>query len=115
MKEKRLNYVSNLMGEPHFYLVNIKIEDINLEDEEVLFKTVKNRVQQVIPLTRSLQKILVEYLSYRNGEPSDYLFCNIYSGKLSLSSLNTVIRRYNGRRGVAKTSIDLFRHTFAKK
>ena len=62
-----------------------------------------------------MQKILIEYLSYRNGEPSDYLFCNIYSGKLSVSGLNTAIRRYNGRRGLDKTSIHLFRHTFAKK
>jgi len=96
-------------------LVNIKIEDIDLENGVVYINTIKNRKQQVLPLSRSLIEILEEYLDYRNGEPEDYVFCNVYGDKLKSSSLNSAIRRFNHKREVEKTSIHLFRHTFAKK
>ena len=96
-------------------LVNIKIEDIDLENGVVYINTIKNRKQQVLPLSRSLIEILEEYLDYRNGEPEDYAFCNVYGDKLKSSSLNSAIRRFNHKREVEKTSIHLFRHTFAKK
>lgn len=60
-------------------------------------------------------KKLQEYLQFRKGEPQDYLFCNKYSGKLTDNALENSIRKYNLRHGVNKTSIHLFRHTFAKK
>ncbi|MFW6030413.1 MAG: tyrosine-type recombinase/integrase [Halanaerobiales bacterium] len=96
-------------------LINIKVNDIDLDDSVVYIRTVKNRKQQVIPLSKTLIKILSDYLIYRNGSDNEYLFCNAYGNKLKSSSLNSAIRRYNLRRKVNKTSIHLFRHTFAKK
>lgn len=57
-------------------LVNLKIEDINFSDGTVLFRHMKTRNQQVVPLTRALTKLLEEYLMYRDGAPSDPLKCN---------------------------------------
>mgnify|MGYP000046419914 FL=1 len=96
-------------------LRNIKIKDIDLEDGVVFINTIKNRKQQVIPLSRSLITVLEEYLDYRNGEYDEYLFCTIYGGKMKSGTLNSAIRRYNKERDVNKTSVHLFRHTFAKK
>jgi len=76
---------------------------------------VKNRKQQIIPLSKSLTEVLSEYLNYRKGDEDDYLFCSIYGNKFTGSSLNGAIRTYNINRGVTKTSVHLFRHTFAKK
>ena len=67
-----------------------------------------------MPLSSSLEKVLMEYMQYRKGEEDDYLFCNKYGDKLQGSSLNTAIYRYNRRRGVIKTSVHLYRNTFAK-
>ena len=96
-------------------LINLKIKDIRLDEAIVHIKTVKNRKQQIIPLSKSLTEVLSEYLNYRKGDEDDYLFCSIYGNKFTGSSLNGAIRTYNINRGVTKTSVHLFRHTFAKK
>lgn len=49
------------------------------------------------------------------SKPDDYLFCDLYGGMLSENALRLSIAVYNKRRGVSKTSIHMFRHTFARK
>jgi integrase/recombinase XerD len=95
-------------------LCELKISDIDFQNHEILLKKVKNRRQYIIPLSLRLEKILLEYLIYRKGEPDNYLFCNRYGEKLQKGALTTAIKRYNHSRGVEKTSIHLYRHTFAK-
>ena len=51
----------------------------------------------------------------RKADMEDYLFCNTYGDFLSEDALRNSIEFYNKRRGVKKTSIHLFRHTFARK
>ena len=60
-------------------------------------------------------RILKEYLRFRRGEETDPLFCDITGGPLTENGLRKAIVRYNMSRGVQKTSIHLFRHTFARK
>lgn len=94
---------------------NVKIKDLDFESGYIKLRVTKNRHQQIIPFGRELQKIIREYIDYRDGEDDDYLFCNIYGEKLSTTAMTTSVRRYNLSRGVPKTSSHLFRHTFAKK
>jgi len=75
---------------------------------------VKNKKPYVIPLATSLEKALKDYLRIRQGNPEDYLFCNIYGEQMKKEAIKTSIQRYNRARGVTKISIHLFRHTFAK-
>lgn len=96
-------------------MVNVKIEDVDLNNFTLILKTTKNRQQQIIPISSTLANVLKEYLLYRKGEPEDYLFCNRYGKQLHKSGVENVISKYNRSRGVNKTSIHLFRHTFAKK
>ncbi len=56
-----------------------------------------------------------EYLRYRAGNPDDYLFPSRDNRQLTEQGLYTAISNYNLRRGVSKTSSQLFRHTFARK
>ena len=92
---------------------NLKIGDIDFENQEIALKKVKNKRPYIIPLAPTLKKILIEYLKYRQGEPDDFLFCNQYGNQWKSSSIETSIYRYNHSRGVTKTGIHLFRHTFA--
>ncbi len=62
-----------------------------------------------------MTSIIREYLYYRKGTDSDYLFCTENGAMLAEDGLRSSIVRYNKSRGVKKTSIHLFRHTFAKK
>jgi len=96
-------------------LCNIKIGDIDFSSHEIKLRAVKNHRQYIIPLSSVLEKTLREYLEYRKGNPDDYLFCTQFGQQLTQFGLSTSIKKYNKRRGVSKTSIHLFRHTFAKK
>ena len=93
---------------------SLKISDIDLSADEILIRKTKNRKQQIIPMSSELKAVMREYLIHRKGEPDDCLFCNSYGDPLSKDGMEGCIIRYNRSRGVTKTSIHLFRHTFAK-
>ena len=94
---------------------NIKIRDVDLENQVIYLRHTKNKKAQVIPLCEALCSVLREYLKVRGGEMDDYLFPNENGTQLTENGLRCSIASYNRRRGVQKTSIHLFRHTFAKK
>jgi len=94
---------------------NLKIGDIDFSSHEIRLKRVKNHKQYIIPLSHTLEKILIEYLQYRKGKEDDYLFCSQYGEQITYDGLSTIVSKYNLSRGVSKTSIHLFRHTFAKR
>ena len=94
--------------------LDIKIEDIHFNSGMIALKKTKNRKQQMIPLSATLAEILREYLQVRGGNPEDYLFCNEYGEQASIRTYQQLVRRYNVKHDVNKTSCHLFRHTFAK-
>ena len=96
-------------------VVNLRIRDINFHDGVIVLTKTKNRQQQIIPMSQTLVKILQEYLQYRQGEPEDYLFCNQFGKQFTKDGLKCTMKKYNYSRDVEKTSLHLFRHTFAKK
>lgn len=97
-------------------LCHLKVEDIDFDNHEIILKKLKAKRQYIIPMSAVLEKILKEYLEYRKPKSqSDFVFCNQYGEPLVYMTLRTAIGRYNLSRGVTKTSIHLFRHTFAKK
>ncbi|MCM1543908.1 MAG: tyrosine-type recombinase/integrase [Ruminococcus sp.] len=97
-------------------LVNIRIKDLDFDSNVVYVMVTKNRKPLVIPLNSDIVKILKEYLKFRKAEDDEeYLFCNEYGYKLAKSTLYHSLYDYNKRRGVDKTGIHRFRHTFAKK
>ena len=99
-------------------LVNLRIKDVDLEDGYITFNTTKAHKVVRIGLERKCKAVLTEYISYwRTGgdiEPTDFLFCNAYGEQLTRGGLSSAIARYNNKRGVEKTGMHLFRHTFAK-
>lgn len=94
---------------------NILNSDVDLAQQQVFFRHTKNRKVQVIPLCTPMVKILQEYMSIRGGEPEDCLFCDEFGQQMSENALRLAVGRFNKSRGVQKTSIHLFRHTFARK
>lgn len=99
-------------------LLNIKIGDVDLEEGYIIFNTTKAHKVVRLGLERKMLNILSEFIAaWRTGgdlTEDDYLFANEYDEQMTRSGLTTAISRYNKRRGVEKTSIHLFRHTFAK-
>ena len=94
--------------------LDVHIGDINFQSGTITLRKTKNRKQQIIPLSHTLADILQEYLQVRGGEDEDYLFCNEYGQQASCRTYQQLVRRYNIKRNVNKTSCHTFRHTFAK-
>lgn len=94
---------------------NIQNRDVDLSSSRIVFRHTKTHKVQVVPLCSQMLRILRDYLKVRGGKDSDYLFCDEYGGMLTANALRLAIERYNHSRGVEKTSIHLFRHTFARK
>lgn len=90
-------------------------KDVDLNSRQVIFRHTKNGHIQVIPLCSQMVNILRDYMVIRGGEGKDYLFCDEYGDMMSEDALRLAVHRYNRKRGVQKTSIHLFRHTFARK
>lgn len=94
---------------------NIQNRDVDLPSHVIYARHTKNRKALVIPLCSQMVNILREYMKIRGGDEEDFLFCNEHGEFLTETALRTSIERYNTRRGLTKTSIHLFRHTFARK
>ena len=94
---------------------HIQNRDVDLSGRQVAFRHTKTGKVQIIPLCSLMSNILRDYMAVRKGSPADYLFCNEYGDMLTEEALREGIHRYNQRRGVQKTSIHAFRHTFARK
>lgn len=99
-------------------ILNIKLEDVDLDENYITFQTTKAHKVRRVGMERKLRKELGEYIalwrSGENTEPTDYLFCNKWGEQLTRDGLAKSVANYNKERGVNKTSIHLFRHTFAK-
>ena len=95
-------------------VINMKISDIDFDNMTIHLKQVKNRHQQIVPLSPALKEVLCDYLKTWDWTPDDYLFPSYEGGCLTVRSFQGAIGRYNISRGVTKTSCHLFRHTFAK-
>lgn len=95
-------------------VVSIQIRDVDFKEMTLCLRTVKNRRQQIVPLSPALKEVLCDYLKTWHWTEDDYLFPSCEGGQLCVRSFQGAVSRYNLARGVSKTSIHLFRHTFAK-
>lgn len=96
-------------------LINIKVKDIDFNNNLITYTHTKNRKKHIVPLSETLKGVLIEYLSYRQPkDDDDYLFATVFNEKLNRSSVNGNIAKYNKDRGVETKGIHKFRHTFAK-
>ena len=107
-------------------ILNLQIKDVEIEEGYITFNTTKAHKIIRIGLERKMRRELAEYIirwrstryiddDLEEAVPStDYLFCNNYGEQMSRGGLTKAIKCYNHSRGVEKTSIHLFRHTFAK-
>ena len=96
-------------------VTNLKIKDLDLDNQLITLRHTKNRTQQIIPLASSMCKILIEYLTYRGGNPDSYLFPSTNDSKLTTSAIISAIKYYNTSRGISIHSIHAFRRYFAKQ
>lgn len=95
-------------------VLNIKVKDLDLNNSKVKLEWNKDKIKKWMPLSSAIVKILREYIQVCGLEEEDYLFPEYEGKQLKARSCQDAMADYNKRRGVERTGIHLFRHTFAK-
>lgn len=98
-------------------LVNIQMKDVHLDEGYILITHGKGQKERPVPISKTLQKVLKEYLEVRQPEsPEDYLFCSIYGGKVSRDTIRIRLAEVGEKLGIEGFTLSphKFRYTFAK-
>lgn len=96
-------------------LLNIKLEDIQWSKQLIKLSHTKNKQVHYVSMNSKLSSVLKEWLKYRVGEDTDYLFTTQTGKKLNPITITSSISTYNRSRGVEITSVHSFRHYYATK
>lgn len=93
-------------------LRELRIKNVDLVNRAITANQTKNKKPRRLPISNSLHEVLTQYIEIRGSESEDYLFPTIYNDIMAMSSLQDSVKKYCNNRGVYKTSLHLFRHTF---
>lgn len=91
----------------------IRLEDLDLERQEVVYRHSKNKHAPIIPICDELKSVLQIYL--KEFELTDWLFPNCYGDQIKTMDVNRKFKRYCELRGVVHNSFHALRHTYAKQ
>lgn len=94
--------------------LDVKVLDIDFKNNIVYVDTTKNNQALALNLNDDVIKIIQKYVRLFNLSPDDFLFCKGDNTRMANHTMQCNVAKYNRSHGVAKTSIHLFRHTFAK-
>lgn len=56
--------------------LDLQICDLDMDNSLIHIRNTKSRKSQLIPLSKTPESVLAEYLAIRGGEATDYIFCN---------------------------------------
>lgn len=94
-------------------LRNIKIKNVDLDNDLISLQVTKNRKARYIPIPPTLNRVLTEYIPLRQAKcDEEYLFCTQYGDMMPRTTLQLGITKYCKRRGLNKYSLHLFRHAY---
>ncbi|WP_368488943.1 tyrosine-type recombinase/integrase [Clostridium sp. BJN0013] len=93
-------------------LRHLKVNNVNMIDRIITCNYTKNKKARYLPISSSLYEVLDNYLNLRKGDGEDYLFPTVYGDMLSRTFLQKGIVEYSHKRGIKKSGIHIYRHTF---
>lgn len=95
-------------------LINVRVIDLDFANGFITLDYTKSGKDYRIPMDNELKLILLEYLEITDGQDIEPLFISEDRKPISYEGLKSAMQRYNKSRGINKTGIHLYRHTFAK-
>lgn len=95
-------------------VISILRKDVDFQDNSIMTRYNKNGKVKSFPLNTELKRVLTVYLRHIPVDDCIYLFPNYEGEMLTYNAFRLAVDDYNCERGVEKTSIHLFRHTFGK-
>lgn len=94
--------------------LDVKVSDIDFKNNIVYVDKTKNNIGLALSLNDDVIKIIKKYIQLFNLSDNDFLFCTGANTRLANHTMQCNVANYNKAHGIEKTSIHLFRHTFAK-
>ncbi len=99
-------------------LINIRICDVDLRNNQVQIVRSKNKSVYCVRITNVVANLLQKYIFFRtNGQTdvveTDVLFCDQYQRPITQDGINTILKKYVESRGVKYRGIHAFRHSCA--
>ena len=91
----------------------VRVSDLDLHNRTLYLRDTKSHKPQMVYLSKSIVKILNEWLSLIELSSDSALFPNELGEEMSLEVCKTGFIRYAKRRGV-ETSLHILRHTYAR-
>ena len=94
-------------------LLNVRVKDIDFEEDMILFAHMKTKRQANVPLSKSLKVVLKEYIENLNLNKEDILFPKLDGTQMSYDTLHQNLVNYFKHCKVKMRGINTFRNTFA--
>lgn len=95
---------------------NVKLGDLDFTKKQIALRVTKSKKPQIVPMSQQLYHDIKQFIKMWRAEAGndDVLFPNISNEPCTTNALKQSIRAYNLERGIPKTSVHAYRHTFAK-
>ena len=98
-------------------LVNIRICDLQLDENRIQIVQSKNKSVYMVAISDNLVSLIKKYLVIRTNTgdviETDKLFCDEHQNELKPDAINDIMRRYAAQRGVKCKGVHAFRHSCA--
>lgn len=94
-------------------LLNVRVQDINFSEEMILFRHMKTKRQITIPMSKTLNMVLKEYIQIMSLEQEDLLFPKLDKEKMNYDTLHQNLNNFFKNRKVVMHGVNSFRNTFA--
>lgn len=112
IKHKCILYLLYATGMRCGELINLKVEDISLDNSLIVVKNGKGGKDRIVFLPDQLKDLLVEY--FRRKKPHIYVLEGQNGGKYSASSVQRVVGKASRMAGIDKhVTPHMLRHSFA--
>ncbi len=117
IRDKLILYLLAYTGLRKSELINLDWEHINLGSKYLIVRKGKNKTDRIIPLHKTVTKLLDEYLSIRLPLKNKALFLSERGNRISPTSLDCLFKRYLKFSGLVnkKYTLHTLRHTFATR
>lgn len=94
-------------------LLNVRVKDINFENENILFRHMKTKRQINVRLSDTLKVVLQEYIPNLQLKDDDILFPKLNGEKMCYNTLHQNITSYFKHCKVKMRGVNTFRNTFS--
>lgn len=94
-------------------ILNVRVKDINFENDSILFSHMKTKRQAAVPMSKFLRGELLEYINNMSLKYNDLLFPKVNGTQMSYDTMHQNLQNYFKHCKINMHGVNTFRNTFA--